>query len=173
MEGDMNENRLITYIAPYLMMHVKEFIQRMSFGFQTKGYEDFKGTNLLVSIEFIGRLTNKSSSRYRVNVDDVIESMQSKGLKFMSPLKIGSEERAGEEWNIGELIEKKELKLPQNYISYQNCEGSSSIRFTNYKSASMDDTESLMSESEFSDNRSKDTTKCMEKADLDNEINHY
>jgi hypothetical protein len=63
-------------------------------------------------------------------VDDVIESMQSKGLKFMSPLKIGSEERAGEEWNIGDLIEKKELKLPQTYISYQNCEGSSSIRFT-------------------------------------------
>jgi hypothetical protein len=75
MEGDMNENRLITYIAPYLMIHVKEFIQRMSFGFQTKGYEDFKGTNLLVSIEFIGRLTNKNSSRYRVNVDDIIETI--------------------------------------------------------------------------------------------------
>jgi hypothetical protein len=29
----------------------------MEFGFQTKGCEDFKGTNLLVSIEFIGRLT--------------------------------------------------------------------------------------------------------------------
>jgi hypothetical protein len=91
----------------------------------------------------------------------------------MSPLKIGSEERAGEEWNIGELIEKKELKLPQNYISYQNYEGSSSIRFTNYKAASMDDTKSLILESEFSDNRSKDTTECMEKADLDSEINHY
>ena len=82
----------------------------MSFGFQTKGYENFKGTNLLISIEFIGRLSNQSSSRYRVNVDDVIESMQSKGIRFMSPLKISSEERAGEEWNISELIEKKELK---------------------------------------------------------------
>ena len=99
MEGDMNENMLITYIAPDLMMPVKEFIEKMSFGFQTKGYEDFKGTNLLISIEFIGRLSNQSSSRYRVNVDDVIESMQSKGIRFMSPLKISSEERAGEEWN--------------------------------------------------------------------------
>jgi len=107
LEGDMNENRLITYIAPDLMMPVKEFVEKMSFGFQTKGYEDFKGTNLLVSIEFIGRLTNRSSSRYRVNVTDVIDSMQSKGIKFMNPLKIGSEERAGEEWKIGELIEKK------------------------------------------------------------------
>jgi len=49
-EGDMNENNLITYIAPDLKMPIKEFIEKMSLGFQTKGYEDFKGTNLLVSI---------------------------------------------------------------------------------------------------------------------------
>jgi len=153
MEGDMNENRLITYIAPDLMMPVKEFIDKMSFGFQTKGYEDFKGTNLLVSIEFIGRLTNKSSSRYRVNVNDVIENLQSKGIKFMSPLKISSEERAGEEWNISDLIERKELKQPEGYISYQNCERSSSIRFTNYKSAVLDETESFTSETDIGDNR--------------------
>jgi hypothetical protein len=69
----------------------------MSFSFQTKGYEEFKGTNLLISIEFIGRLTNKSRTKYKVNVNDVIQSMQSKGIKFMSPLIIGSEERVGEE----------------------------------------------------------------------------
>jgi hypothetical protein len=57
MEGDMNENRLITYIA------LEEFIDKMRFGFQTKGYEDFKRTHLLVSIEFIGRLANKRNSR--------------------------------------------------------------------------------------------------------------
>jgi hypothetical protein len=50
LEGDMNENNLITYIAPDLMMQVQEFIEKMSFGFQTKGYEEFKGTNLLISI---------------------------------------------------------------------------------------------------------------------------
>ena len=173
MEGDMNENRLLTYIAPDLMMPVKEFIEKMSFGFQTKGYEDFKGTNLLVSIEFIGRLTNRSNSRYRVNTNDVIDSMQSKGIKFMNPLKIGSEERAGEEWKIGELIEKKELKQPENYISYQNYEGSSSIRFMNYKSASIDDTESFISQSENSDDKNKGATEFMEKVDLDNEIIHW
>ena len=44
-------------------MPVKEFIDKMAFGFQTKGYEEFKGTNLLVSIEFIG----ESSSLVLVN----------------------------------------------------------------------------------------------------------
>jgi len=60
MEVDMNKNRLITYIAPDLMMPVKEFAEKMSFGFQTKGYEDFKGTNLLVSIEFVGFINPRS-----------------------------------------------------------------------------------------------------------------
>ena len=106
----MNENMLITYIAPDLIMLVKEFIDKMVFGFQTKGYEDFKGRNLLVSIEFIGRLTNRSGTKYKVNVNNVIESMQSKGIKFISPLKISSKEMVGEEWNISSLIEPKILK---------------------------------------------------------------
>jgi hypothetical protein len=90
--------------------------------------------------------------------------MQSKGIQFMNPLTIGSEERAGEEWKIDELIERKELRLPENYISYQNCEGGSSIRFMNYKSASVEDTYSFMTEAENSDNnKSKGVTKCMEK----------
>jgi hypothetical protein len=93
----MNENMLITYIALDLLMPVKEFIDKMTFEFQTKGYEDFKGTNLLVSIEFLGKLANRSGTKYKINVNNVIESIQSKGIKFMSPLKISSEERTDEE----------------------------------------------------------------------------
>jgi hypothetical protein len=119
LEGDVNENNLITYIALDLMMLVQEFIEKMSFSFQTKGYEEFKGTNLLISIEFTRRLTNKSRTRYKVNVNDVIQSMISKGIKFMSPLTIGSKERAGKEWSISELIENKTLQQPIDYISYQ------------------------------------------------------
>jgi hypothetical protein len=66
----MNENMLITYIAPDLLMPVKEFIDKMAFGFQSKDYEDFKGTNLLVSIEFLGRLTNRSRTKYKINVNN-------------------------------------------------------------------------------------------------------
>jgi hypothetical protein len=91
-------------------MPVQEFIEKMSFDFQTKGYEEFKGTNLLISIEFIGRLTNKNMTKYKINVNDVIQSMQSKGIKFMSPLTIRSKERAGEEWSISELIQNKTLQ---------------------------------------------------------------
>ena len=142
----MNENMLITYIAPDLIVPVKEFIDKMVFGFQTKGYEDFKGTNLLISIEFIGRLTNRSGTKYKVNVNNVIESMQSKGIKFMSPMKISSKERAWEEWNISSLIEPKILKQPKDYISYEDKRGMTSIRFVDYKEQSLDDLEASSSE---------------------------
>jgi hypothetical protein len=147
LEGDMNENNLITYIAPDLMMPVQEFIEKMSFDFQTKGYEEFKCTNLLISIEFIGWLTNKSRTRYKVN--DVIQSMQAKGIKFISPLTIGSEERAGKEWSISELIEYKTLQQLADYISYQNNIGQT----MNYKPRSLDDTDSVTSDKEPIENR--------------------
>jgi len=173
LEGDMNENMLITYIAPDLIMPIKEFIDKMVFAFQTKGYEDFKGTNLLVSIEFIGRLTNRSGTRYKVNVNNVIESMQSKGINFRSPLKISSEERAGEEWNIAALIESKTLKQPEDYISYENRKGQTCIRFVDYKEKSLDDLEASSSESNIEENRRHSVCEFMEKLDIDNEIKHY
>jgi hypothetical protein len=170
LEGDMNENMLITYIAPDLLMPVKKFIDKMAFGFQTKGYEDFKGTNLLVSIEFLGRLTNRSGTKYKINVNNVIESIKSKGIKFMSPLKNSSEERAGEEWNISDLIEPKVLKQPKDYISYENKRGSTSIRFVRYEERSLDDLETSRSEVKLEENR---RNSICEFVDIDNEIKHY
>uniref|UniRef100_K3XQV4 Uncharacterized protein n=1 Tax=Setaria italica TaxID=4555 RepID=K3XQV4_SETIT len=139
----------------------------------TKGYEDFKGTNLLVSIEFVGRLTNRSATKYKVNVNNVIESMQSKGIKFMSPLKISSEERAGEEWNISAVIEPKILKQPKDYVSYENSKGKTSIRFVNYKERSLDDLEVSTSDSNIEEARRHSVCEFMEKLDIDNEIKHY
>jgi hypothetical protein len=163
LEGDINENNLITYIALDLMMPVEEFIEKMSFGFHTKGYEESKGTNLLISIEFIGRLTNKSRTRYKVNVNDVIQNIQSKGIKFMSTLTIGSEERAWEEWSISELIENKTLQQPVDYISYQNNIEQTSIRFMNYIPRSLDDADSVTSDKEPIENRRHSVSEGPEK----------
>jgi hypothetical protein len=101
-------------------------------------------------------------TRYKVNVNDVIQSMQSKGIKFMSPLTIGYEEIAGEEWNISELIENKILQQLTDYISYQDNMGSTSIRFMNYKQRSLDDTDSVMSEKEPIENRRHSVSELME-----------
>ena len=80
----------------------------------------------------------------------------------MSPLKISSEERAGEEWKISDLIEHKPLKQPEGYISYNNCLGGTSIRFTNYKLKSLE-----------AESTRNSITECMEKVDIETEIKHY
>nr|ABG66248.1 hypothetical protein LOC_Os10g40806 [Oryza sativa Japonica Group] len=146
---------------------------KMSFGFQTKGYEEFKGTNLLISIEFIGRLTNRSASKYKINVNDVIEKMHSKGIKFMSPLIIDSEERAGEKWPISEFIKNKTLSQPENFISYQDSKGNVSIRFTNYKTRASDDLDAESSDRDIIDNRRHSISELMEKLDHESEIKYY
>ena len=106
-------------------------------------------------------------------MNNVIESMQSKGIKFMSPLKISSEERAGEEWNIGALIEPKILKQPKDYISYENSKGLTSIRFVDYKERSLDDLEVSSSEPNIDENRRHSICEFMEKLSIENEIKHY
>jgi hypothetical protein len=127
---------------------------------------------LLVTIEFIGKLANNSRTKYKVNVNNVIQSIQSKGIKFMSPLTIGSEERAGKEWNISELIENKILQQPTDYISYQNNMGSTSIRFMDYKPIYLDDRYSVTIEKEPIENRRHSVSEFMKKLDLDVEINY-
>jgi hypothetical protein len=84
----------------------------------------------------------------------------------MSPLTIGSEERAGEEWNISELIKNKILQQPTDYISYQNNMGSSSIRFMDYKPRCLDDTDSVTIEKEPIENRMHSVSEFMKKIKL-------
>jgi hypothetical protein len=100
-------------------------------------------------------------------VNDVIQNIQSKGIKFMSPLTIGPEERAGENWSISKLIENKTLQQPVDYISYQNNIGQTSIHFMNYKLRSIDDADSVTLDKELIENMRHSVSKFMEKPDLD------
>jgi hypothetical protein len=90
----------------------------------------------------------------------------------MSSLTIGSKERAGEEWNISELIKNKIFQQPTNYISYQNNIVSTNIRFMNYKPRSLDDTYSVTTEKEPIENRRYSVSEFMEKLNLDVEISY-
>jgi hypothetical protein len=88
----------------------------------------------------------------------------------MSPLKISSEERAGEEWNISDLKEPKVLKQPKDYISYENKRGSTSIRFVGYEEQSLDDLETPSAGVNLEENRRNSICEFVE---IDNEIKHY
>ena len=66
-EEDMNQNGGIFYCNPDFMVTLED-IKNLEIGIQTKGYEEFQGDNLTISIEFIGRLTNSSKTRYKVEI---------------------------------------------------------------------------------------------------------
>ena len=55
----MNQNQGIFYCSPYYMMTI-ENLQHLEIGIKTKGYEEFVGDNLIISIGIIERLTNGS-----------------------------------------------------------------------------------------------------------------
>ena len=88
-EVDMNENQGIFYCSPDFMISLED-IKHIEIGIQTKGYEEFKGKNLVISIGFIGRMTNSSNTRYRVDIKPIIEAMTSKGIQLIKPLEISS-----------------------------------------------------------------------------------
>nr|CAE04588.2 OSJNBb0006N15.5 [Oryza sativa Japonica Group] len=99
--------------------------------------------------------------------------MHSKGIKFMSPLTIDSEERAGEKWPISKFIKNKTLSQPENFISYQDSKGNVSIRFTNYETRASDDLDTESSDRNIIDNRRHSISELMEKLDYESEIKYY
>ena len=54
-EIDMNNNIRIVYCMPNFMMSLKDLQQDIKIGIKTKGYEQVKGSNLVINIGFIGR----------------------------------------------------------------------------------------------------------------------
>lgn len=115
------------------MINSKKFGKYIKIGIQTKGYEKVNcGNNLLVCVDFIGKLATNSSSRFKIKIDDAVGIMGNKGIKLMNLLKINSEEYAGRECNLEKLC-KKEILRPNDHLTYTNTKGETSIRFTDYK----------------------------------------
>ena len=57
-------------------------------GIQTREFEDLdKQSNLLINIGFIGRLTDSSTTQYKLNIDGIVSGISSKGVKMIKPYK--------------------------------------------------------------------------------------
>ena len=79
----MDENKGIFYCSPHFSVTVKD-LELLKIRIQTRGYEDLdKQSNLLINICFIGSLTNSSKIKYKLNIDCIISSINSKGVKMI------------------------------------------------------------------------------------------
>lgn len=131
-EVDMTNNGGISYISSNFMMNLNEFGNKIRIGIQTKGYEKMhSGKNLLMCVGFLGKMTDNSNTRFKLQIKDVVEVMENKGIKLIKPIKISPEEYAGLEWKLGDFKEKEAL-IPNDHLIYTNSKGEPSIRFTDY-----------------------------------------
>ena len=77
-EVDMTDNRGIFYCSPDFSVSTRD-LDLLEIGIQTRGFEDLdKQSNLLINIGFIDRLTNSSTTQYKLNIDAIISGISSK-----------------------------------------------------------------------------------------------
>lgn len=55
---------------------------------------------MLIDVGFLGRSTNTSKIKFKVNVDNIIEIMASNGIRMIKPMVIDSKEFNGVEWVV-------------------------------------------------------------------------
>ena len=76
----MNDNGGIFYCCPDFSVNTRD-LDLLEIGIQTRGFEDVdKQSNLLINIGFICRLTDSSTTRYKLNIDGIISGISSKGV---------------------------------------------------------------------------------------------
>ena len=114
-----------------------ENLQHLEIGIKTKGYEEFVGDNLIISIAIIGRLTNGSKTKYKINIKPIIEAMASKGIQLIKPLEISSKKLARKEWNLSDFLEDETPLVPKDSIIYKRSRGTS-VRFLNYEKSNLE-----------------------------------
>ena len=84
-EIDMNDNIGIIYCMPDFMMSLKDLQQDIKIGIKTKGYEQVKGSNLVINIGFIGRCTNYANNKVKIKVEDIVNLLTTKGAGVVKP----------------------------------------------------------------------------------------
>ena len=94
-EIDMNNNISIVYCMPDFMMSLRDLQQDIKIGIKTKGYEQVKGSNLVINIGFIGRCTNYADNKVKVKVEDVVNLLTTKGIGMVKPEALSTENLAG------------------------------------------------------------------------------
>ena len=98
-EVDMNDNRGIFYCSPNFSVSTRD-IDLLEIKIQTRGFEDLdKQINLLINIDFLGRLTDSSTTQYKLNIDGIVSGISSKGVKMIKPMNVSSDIKWGRGWS--------------------------------------------------------------------------
>lgn len=153
----MNNNiSIIAYLTPDIILVVKDLENHIRILVHTKGYENFLGENICLSIIFLGKTMNTINMQFKIKIDHIIDSLASTRIRLVRSTKNNFEDLAGLELKMKSMKDETRTIAPSNYSTFQNMENNLSIKFRDYK-------EELILESE-SDIR---------KIKIDNEEDYY
>ena len=110
----------------------------LEIGIQTRGFEDLdKQSNLLINIWFLGKLTDSSTTQYKLNIDGIVSGISSKGVKMIKPMESSLEQFNGLDWNLNKNLRRKSISIPQETLMYKTLQGEYNLRFSNYTNTNM------------------------------------
>ena len=87
---------------------------------------------MLINIDFIEKLTDSSTTQYKLYIDGIISGISSKGVEMIKPMEISSEQFNGLDWNINKNLRRKSQLVPQENMMYRTLQGDYNLRFSNY-----------------------------------------
>ncbi|GJQ93599.1 hypothetical protein Tco_0004738 [Tanacetum coccineum] len=72
--------------------------------------------------------------KYKVNIEGIVNTIASKSIQMINPIKSDPEELAGLEWQLDNLKEKEnEILVPKKSYIYEDTDGTQSLRFVDFK----------------------------------------
>ncbi|KAJ0457529.1 hypothetical protein HanIR_Chr15g0774721 [Helianthus annuus] len=133
MEVDLSQNTALFYCTPGILKDIRD-LQNIKIALQTKGYENYDGNNIVISVGVLGKASNSSGMKYKVNIDGIVKAVASKSIQMIEQIKIDPEQLTGLEWNINDLQgNEKTVLIPKRSFIYEGSDGKQSLRFTDFK----------------------------------------
>jgi ribonuclease HI len=149
MEIDLSQNTALFYCTPGILKDIRD-LQKIKIALQTKGYENYEGNNIVISIGVLGKASNRSGMKYKVNIEGIVNTIASKSIQMIDPIKIDPEELAGLEWQLDDLKEEENIRLvPKKSYIYEGASGIQSLRFTDFKKEEKENEDSEEAEYTF------------------------
>lgn len=131
MEVDMTKNRELIYFTPDFIIPVPDFCNHICLLIKTKGYESMvAGKNLMITKALVGRLSNRSTYNFKLQIDNVMTHLGTQGVKAIMGKKFSVKELEGEEWTIE--LPNNEVRIPEEAKTWKNKDGSLSTRYSGY-----------------------------------------
>ena len=130
-ELDMNNKGGIVYFTQDYLVKANTYKDLRTWikirGYHMKRNEE----NLLICSRFIGRLSENSTTKYKLDNNQIINILWSKRIKAIWVKKFLAGINVGLDWKL-QKFKKKLILVPEDNAIYHNSDGLINLRFGNY-----------------------------------------